>query len=193
MTQGPDDAGTDGFVGGEQARAQVEADPFWSVVRRRHPDVTLAVLPPADGAVPPLPEGTAPVDPAEAAARQDADVLDRWRELVGPAVGAEDAGTPASPEARWTAGEVQGTRRRETTLRDAGVDDVRAVGVLLRAEDALRTEGWHVLAPTGGVPRVLAGRPAELGREELQLLAPPGRGVVLRVRGASVLLGEVPS
>lgn len=181
MTQGPDEE----IVGGERARAQVAADPFWSVVRRRHPDVDVVVLPPGDGAVPELPEDVVAVDPGEAAARADADVLARCRELVGQ--------DPDGVEARWTAGEVRGTRRRETTHRVTGVDDVRAIGLLLRAEEALRSEGWHVLAPTDGVPRVLAGRPADLGREELQLLAPPGGGVVLRVRSGSVLLAEVAS
>lgn len=180
MTERPDD----GFVEGEQAREQVAADPFWSVVRRRHPDLDVVVLPPVDGAVPDPPDDVVPSDAEQVAAAADADVRDRCRELVGE--------EPDEVEARWTSGEVRGTRRRETTARLPGVDDVRAIGLLLRAEEALRSEGWHVLSPSDGIPRVLAGRPAELGREELQLLAPPGRGMVLRVRGGSVLLQERP-
>jgi hypothetical protein len=51
------------------------------------------------------------------------------------------------------------------------------------------SDGWHVLAPPDGVPRVLAGRPGTIGREDVQVLAPAGR-VVLRIRSALVVVGE---
>jgi hypothetical protein len=47
-----------------------------------------------------------------------------------------------------------------------------------------------VLAPPDGVPRVLAGRPAAIGREDVQVLAPAAGRVVLRIRSALVVVGE---
>ena len=51
----------------------VEGDPFWSVVRRRHPDVDVVVLPSVDGARPLVQEGAEPVAADEAGLAADAE------------------------------------------------------------------------------------------------------------------------
>ncbi|MDN4173263.1 hypothetical protein QWY28_09945 [Nocardioides sp. SOB77] len=178
---------TQPFTTGDEAAERVAADPFWSVVRRRHPDVDVVVLPAGDAAPPDpaevasLPEVDA-ADAAEGAARGEAEALALWTALVGA--------EPGTIRTRWAAGRASGTHRLETTLRLDDVDPTAAVAAVGRAEDALAADGWHVLAPGDGLPRVLAGRGEGLGRAELQLVhAPAEARLVLRVRAGDVRLG----
>ena len=56
---------------------------------------------------------------------------------------------------------------RSATWTLLAVDPVAATGTIDGAARTLGEEGWRVLAPPDGMPRVLAGRPAGNGREEL--------------------------
>ncbi|WP_121256264.1 hypothetical protein [Nocardioides ferulae] len=173
----------DSFDTGPAATRLVESDPFWAVVRRRHPDVDIALLPPppaADLSGPATPELPA-LERDEAAARFDAETAALWRRLVGER-------DPDEQRARWFAAEGD-VERYETTWRIDGADPVTAVAAIEAAAATLRDDGWHVLAPPDGMPRVLASRPADGGRDELQLvLAPAEARLVLRLRTSPVRL-----
>ncbi|GGO74145.1 hypothetical protein [Nocardioides deserti] len=173
------------FSTGEEAVARVAADPFWSVVRRRHPDLGVVVLPPTAAARPTEDEVAAlpEVDPSEETARVESLAVDLWTVLVGD--------EPGEVATRRTAGRARGTVRVETTVRLAGIDPTGGVAVVSRAEDTLVRDGWHVLAPPDGMPRVLAGRGEGVAREELQLVLAPVEGhLVLRHRAGDVRLVE---
>jgi hypothetical protein len=174
------------LVTGPPAARQVLQDPFWATVLRRHGDVDLVVLPPEEP------------DRAEVAADEPTVVPDAAREELRARMAALWAalGLDAEPthlDDVWFAGSAPGTLRWQGTATFDDVGPVVASDALQRARDLLaEADGWHVLAPPDGVPRVLAGRPARLGhlgREDVQVLAPAGR-VVLRIRSALVVVGE---
>jgi hypothetical protein len=166
---------------------QVSDDPFWSEVRRRHPDVDIVLLPPDEGPAQ-APEGAEPVDPAEVARAGEQQVAALWTTLLGHV-------SPADRAVRWASGAVVDTLVRESTwtLRSAP-EELAAQDVplmLTRAGDALAAAGWEVLVPPGGVPRLTAGRPEGLGRSELLLLVVVDDGrVVLRFRTGPVLVAD---
>lgn len=163
------------------ASAAVAADPFWSVVRRHHPEIDIVLLP-----EPPAPPDTAGLpleDPDAAAAAADDAATRRWYGLV-------DDREPVT-RARWRSGPTPDTLVRETTLHVDGVDPVTAVATVARAAEVLAGDGWRVLTPPDGLPRTLAGREEGIGRCELQLVHAPATGrLVLRVRSAPVVVGE---
>jgi hypothetical protein len=171
------------FVGGDPAGEAVAGDPFWSVVRRRHRDVDIALLPPAAADEVALPAGGETVDPDAEAERLDREATRLWEQLG-------QAGEPVR-SARWTSGQAPGTVRRETTLVLDGVDPILTTGRVTGAAGTLADAGWHVLAPPDGMPRVLAGRDADIGRVELSLVhAAAHDRLVLRVRSGSVLVED---
>ncbi|TQK68419.1 MULTISPECIES: hypothetical protein [unclassified Nocardioides] len=176
------------FLGGPEAAARVAADPFWSVVRRRHPDVELVLLPPAGPAEPaeqlseqlrePIPQTSLEAATAECAAR----VAELWDRLVG-------ATEPDEWRDRWTTGATPEVSRHEATWTRLGMEPVTAAGVLERAAALLGDEDWRVLTPPDGMPRVLAGRPVRHGREEIDLVLVPATGrFFLTVRSGPYLL-----
>lgn len=190
MTSPADRAATD----------RAATDPFWSVVRRRHPDVDLVLLPPVRSApapsappappAPPAPESPAADVEAEAAG-EPGQLLDRARAAWSSYL--PDVAPGPAVEERWIPGPER-TRRAEVVLAADGVDPVAVAAALRSAAEELRGAGWHVLEPADGWPRVLAGRRPESaaaggGREELHLMAAPtvaGGRVVLRLRGLPV-------
>lgn len=154
----------------------VAEDPFWSVVRERHPDLDVVVLPPAAPDRPAWPDGTVPlVSLAEAADTCLTYVCDVWDAVGAP--------PPDGAAERWFAGALPDAVRREVTLRHRPAADV-GDDFLAGAADALSRSGWSVVVPPTGVPRVLAGRDAEVDRWELQLLLGADE-LVMRVRSAS--------
>lgn len=172
----------------------VDADPFWSVLRRRHPDIDLVVLPGAAGAAEPSEPIETPEQQRRSALAPPAPPLrdpDEWSSSTDdaargwwPRLLAGIDAAPGDPSARWLTSR-DGLRRRETTLAAASgtTDPADPTTTLTRAARHLRDAGWRVLAPTDGVPRVLASRSADdaLGREELALFCAPGR-ITLRLR-----------
>jgi hypothetical protein len=179
----PDDPAPLDLVSGEPAARRVATDPFWSTVVRRHPDVDVVVLPPEPSGTPDVPADGPTADPA--VARQD--FRDRMAALWS-ALGL--AGEPSHLGDTWFAGAADGTLRWQGTATFDDLDPVVASGVLGRAQDVLaEAGGWHALAPPEGIPRVLAGRPGRLGRDEIQVLVPTASRVVLRIRSEPVVVG----
>lgn len=176
------------FSSGRSATEQVTADPFWSVVRRRHRDVDIVLLP--TGGARPAPAGAAAppvVDPAAEAEHWEEETGRLWGSLIGN-------DRPSQPSARWTAGRTSGAFRHETTRRLDDVEPIEGVAAVERARRALTDDGWHVLAPADGLPRVLAGRGEGPQRIELQLVHAPVEGrLVLRLRSADVRLAAPPT
>jgi len=120
-------------------------DPFFEVVRRRHPDVDIVLLPPDEP--PPTPVGP-PVDDAtvrEELARAGALADELWR-------GVPEAPEPV-PEATLTLGPVQGTvQPRARAVRH----DLDGHAMLVRLKDELVDRGWRVDRIPGPVERLVA-------------------------------------
>ena len=118
-------------------------DPFFAVVRRRHPDVDIVVLPPDDR--------VQPVETVDEAA------VDRATELVEAfADGLWVAVAPLSetePESRLSYGDRESEVRAVARVVDRR-DDGYAVLVRLRHELELR--GWAVRRPPGELERLTA-------------------------------------
>lgn len=178
------------------AETAATGDPFWSVVRRRHPDVDVVVLPQVPE-VRTTSEGVV-ADP-ETVARQEQEILHRtWDAFVEAAEHGPDGPVTRVPPVvtgRWLSGSTPDRIRREVSavVEDpAGLADPTAASALMRrAEETLRTQGWHVLTPSDGLPRLMAGRPEGGGRREVLLLHAPAQGrLVVRVRGPELVVGQ---
>lgn len=151
--------------------AVVDGDPFWSVVRRRHPDVDIVLLP--DDAAPPA-DPPPSVDPAALAAVVDR-VLATWT-LLAPLVAAD--GEEAAPTVRWAQGRDGHALLVEKGIRGLGADGGTA---LLRAiAVALGQEGWR-LAP--GRRQELPLLRATDGLLDLEAQAGPGATVLTLASG----------
>jgi hypothetical protein len=183
----PDDPAPLDLVTGEPAARRVAADPFWSTVVRRHPDVDVVVLPPEESPAREVPADAPTVDPAAARQELRARMASLWSALDLP-------DEPTRLDDTWFAGAAPSTLRWQGTADFDDLDPVVASTALRRAQDLLaEADGWHVLAPPDGIPRVLAGRPGQLGREDVQVLVPTASRVVLRIRSELVLVGAAPA
>ncbi|GAA5108006.1 hypothetical protein GCM10023339_06550 [Alloalcanivorax gelatiniphagus] len=171
------------FVTGAPAARRVAEDPFWSTVVRRHGDVDVVVLPQEDVPVVEVPADEPVADAEAARERLRADMASFWG-----ALGLE--GDPGRLDDTWYAGAAEGTLRWEGTATFDDVDPVVASGALDRSREVLAAApGWNVLAPPGGLPRVLAGRPGRFVREEVQVVLASSSRVVLRMRSDLVVVG----
>ena len=165
----------------------VASDPFFGVVRRRHPDIDIVLLPqqPRDEQPGVRLE---PADVVDVPARFDAELTslleDVARGLTLPPV-----------RSRWTPGPVTGSVAREALVAAEAVDAITATQALATAERSLTAAGWHVLAPADGLPRVLAGRGGteeEPARRELQVVYVEPRGrYAVTCRTGPFLVGAV--
>lgn len=177
------DPSTLDLVTGAPAARQVQQDPFWSTVVRRHADVDVVVLPPEAPPSGEVPPEVPVVDPAAAREQQRSRLAALWAALELP-------GEPSHLEDVWFAGGPTGTLRWQGTATFDDLDPVTASAALQRVLELLpESDGWSVLAPADGIPRVLAGRPGPIGREELQVLLPATSRVVIRLRSALVVVG----
>ncbi|QWZ07594.1 hypothetical protein KRR39_19545 [Nocardioides panacis] len=163
----------------------VAGDAFFGVVRRRHPDLDIVLLPPQPPEEPPA-ERVRAADLVDVPARFDAELT----ELLGDVA----AGIPLPRvRSRWTPGAVTGSVAREALVAAEGVDAVAATRALAAAERSLTGAGWHVLAPGDGLPRVLAGRGGteeEPLRREVQVVHVEARGrYAVTYRCGSYLVG----
>jgi hypothetical protein len=155
----------------------VSEDPFFGVVRRRHPDIDIVLLPPEPPAEPngePAPALLDPADLADVPARFDAELTRLWDDVA-------DGIARPDVRSRWTPGSSTGSVAREGLLAVEGVGGVVATQALVTAERALEADGWHVLVPETGMPRVLASRDgteADPVRRELQVVHAGGRYAV---------------
>ena len=159
-------------VDGPQAAEIVANDPFWSVVRRRHPDVDIVVLPPDDAPDLTPEPGAAPVHTGAARAEFEGDVAALWDRLGQPA---------GRPVVRWTPAPNRGAVALEGRITAEHVDPEDATATLHRAAERLGAEGWHVLVPPDGLPRVAAGLAHRTGRRTVQVVHVPARGRLLLI------------
>lgn len=179
----PDPSALD-LVTGAPATRQVTEDPFWSTVVRRHRDVDVVVLPQEAPPALDVPADAPTVDPAAAREQQRGRMASLWAALGLP-------GEPSHLDDVWFAGGPAGTLRWQGTATFDDLDPVTASSALQRVVGLLPdADGWHVVTPPDGIPRVLAGRPGRLGREELQVLLPATSRVVIRLRSELVVVGE---
>jgi hypothetical protein len=149
----------------------VSGDDFFGVVRRRHPDIDVILLPQEPPAEQPE-QRVAPGDLVDVPARFDAELTALWAQVARGIA-------PPEVASRWTPGSLTGSVAREALLATDGVDGVTATQALTTAERALTADGWHVLAPRTGMPRVLAGRDgtaADPVRREVQVVYVAARG-----------------
>jgi hypothetical protein len=171
------------FVQGAAAEQAVADDPFWAAVLRRHHDVDVVVLPQRPTADLVVPDGEPEIDPERAR-----EVLRGQMAAFWAAIGLD--AEPDHLDDTWFAGAATGTLRWQGTATFEGLDPVAASAALGQAREVLPEDaGWHVLAPADGIPRVLAGRDAELGREEVQVLLPASTRLVVRLRSPLVHVG----
>ncbi|WP_309127912.1 hypothetical protein [Microbacterium sp.] len=132
-------------------------DPFWSVVRRRHPDLDIVILPPAR----PRPaESSQPRRaPGPFARMQMEDMDELWATVV-------DRGLPRR-NVQWIPGPTHDSVRHTVTLTLDEVGRVAGISHLREAVTVLKNDGWEVFTPPTGMPRLVADRPGELGDESL--------------------------
>lgn len=148
--------------------AVVQDDPFWSVVRRRHPDVDVVLLPP-DRA-----EELGQQAPLELVRASADAVVEAWR-MLRPLVLA--AGETGLPSVRWGSGGAGHALIIETAVRGIGQDD--GTDLLRAAALTLGRAGWR-LRPT--TRDDLPALDATDGRTDLRAVAGPG-ATVLTIAG----------
>lgn len=155
--------------------------PFWSAVRRRHPDLDIVILPPE----PPRPasSGQPPRAPEPFARTQQEQMDELWASLVGH-------GMPRA-FARWIPGPTSDSVRHTVTLTLDEVSTSAGIGHLREAVALLRGDGWKVFTPPTGMPRVMADRPGELGDESLLFgYAPEQRRLFTRLTSTGLTVGD---
>ena len=142
--------------------AVVDDDPFWSVVRRRHPDVDIVLLPPDTGPA---------AEPGSSLAPQALlDLTERvaapWA-VLGPLVPAD--GDRVDPVVDWSPGEAGHALVVETAVRGLGQEG--GTDLLRRVLGALGERGWR-FAPSSraGLPLLRATD----GLLDLEGVAGPG-------------------
>ncbi|SEB69139.1 hypothetical protein SAMN04489844_0856 [Nocardioides exalbidus] len=173
------------FVQGGAAERAVADDPFWSTVLRRHGDIDVVVLPQEPAVEQVVPADEPEVDPDQARAALRGQAAAFWSEL---GLDAE----PTHVDDVWFAGVAPGTLRWQGTATFEQVDPLLASAALERAERILAADdGWHTLVPTDGLPRVIAGRAAQPGREEVHVVLASSTRLVVRMRSALVHVGAV--
>lgn len=154
--------------------AAVDADPFWSAVRRRHPDVDLVLLSPsADDPPPATGPGTARAETAAVAAAWD---------LLAPDVA--DAAGAVAPAARWR--RHGAGHRFELQAALTGLGQRRGTALLRASVVVLGSAGWLLS------PRTRRGLPALTATDaHVVLRAEAGPGAtVLTLRGVPVRVDE---
>lgn len=158
----------------------VRNDPFWSVVRRRHPDLDIVILPPEPA---PVADSGLPERTAEPFAELEIAEADGWwAQLVGH-------GTPTTTR-RWIPGPTGDSVRHTATLTLDDVSSTAGLGHLREAGALLDADGWHVFTPPTGMPRVTADRPGELGVESLLFgYAPDAGRLFLRLTSTGLPVG----
>jgi len=163
----------------------LDDDPFWSRVRRRHPDVDVVLVPPdRSDAAPSLPSAT-PATPNEIGTMLSA-VGELWRSVVRPLL--DGAGATAPPSIRW--------RRRadgcSVVVQKAlpGVGQEVGTDLLRALVHALHDRGWSIDPGTaaGELPALRASD----GTRLLDAVAGPGATVVT-LAGPSISLGTDPA
>lgn len=165
-------------AGGSEPRDP--GDPFFDVVRRRHPDVDIVLLPPDEPA--PAQERIAPLrlEEAEDLASDLAGLIDNlWHQA--------DLPTGEAPLVSWWAESAE-TARVEAALHAGGVDQVDGVRALATFERLLTDRGWRCSAPQDGMPRVLASTARAGVAWQLQASSAPQGRFALRLAAVDLPL-----
>lgn len=154
-------------------------DPFFDVVRRRHPDVDVVLLPPET----PTPERELTPLTLEEAEDLTSDlgalVDNLWRQV--------DLPTGPAPLVSWW-GESGETARVEAALEAGGLEMIDGVRALATFERLLTDRGWRCSAPTDGMPRLLASDVHAGVTWQLQASSAPQGRFALRVAAVDVPL-----
>lgn len=137
--------------------SSVADDPFWSVVRERHPELDVVILPRPASRVEQSARAERASAPFLAGVQTTTDQL--WAQLVGH-------GMPTS-ETRWVPGPTNDSVRCTVTLTLIDVTSAVGIAHVRDAEALLVGAGWQVFTPPIGTPRVLAQRTDDLGAEDL--------------------------
>lgn len=147
----------------------VDRDPFWSVVRHRHPDVDIVLMPEDDDADP------GPGVPLERV-REEADAaIEAWR-LLRPLVLAADE--PAGPSVRWGSRDAGGALIIEKAV--AGIGQADGTDLLRAVTVVLGRAGWRLRPTTrDGLPAL----DATDGRLDVRADAGPGATVLTIATG----------
>jgi len=157
-------------------------DAFFAEVRRRHPDIDIVVLPQQSAPEPPPHVDLAVL--AVVPERFDDELRALWHAVV------RDRPVPRV-ESRWEHGDAAGSVVREATLAVEGVDPVAGANAVATARRQLGADGWHVVVPTRGMPRVLAGYERDGIRREVQLVLVEATGrLALSYRQGSYAVGH---
>lgn len=114
----------------------VDDDPFWSVVRRRHRDVDLVLLPPPDDAGPT--DADTDADTVRTVAGGAAEV---WGEISGLLA---ERDRPAAPTVRWASG--SGGHALLVTRSVCGIGEVGGADLLRDIAFRLGEHGWRLAA-----------------------------------------------
>ncbi|WP_182379948.1 hypothetical protein [Nocardioides sp. WS12] len=160
----------------------LDDDPFWSEVRRRHPDVDIVLLPPDPSPDPSPDPDLAPASDTEVR-RAAVAVQEVWRGVRPLLAG---FGPLAPPSVRWR--EAEG--RRSLILQKAlpGIDQQRGTELLMTLLVHLGERGW-ALQP--GVRDGLPTLRATDGAAAVEAVAGPGATVMTLTGVPLVLTVEV--
>lgn len=144
----------------------LDDDPFWSVVRRRHPDLDVVVLPDASTG----PDAAGPPVSVEEVRRAAVALQEAWR-WIRPMLA--EHGEPAPPSIRWQ----ESAGQRSLVLKKAvtGIGQEAGTELLQRLVVQLGDQGW-MLHPGGrdGLPVLRATD----GQVAIEAIAGPGATVV---------------
>lgn len=155
--------------------AVLDDDPFWSVVRRRHPDVDVVLLGPA---TPPQDDADVTTPLPAATVREVALLVGQTWASLAPAV-TRAAGEPRTPTVSWR--QRGTTHPRHALVVTCGLPAIgrRAGVVLLRdVTGSLLDAGWAIQATT--TPDQVARLDARGGVVDVRGEAGPG-ATVLRI------------
>lgn len=136
----------------------VDDDPFWRVVRRRHRDVDVVLLPPPDDAGPTTHDVELPVDP-QVVRTLATSAAEAWGEIAGLMAQRD---RPAAPTVRWASGSggtgghaLLMTRSLCGIGEDAGADLLRDIAFRLGEHgwrlEATRRDGRPLLRASNGL------------------------------------------
>ncbi|MGH8920125.1 MAG: hypothetical protein ACRD0H_17630 [Actinomycetes bacterium] len=135
-------------------RTELDREPFFAAVRRRHPDVDIVVLRGEPDADPLAQRGDLEITDVEEARRRRAGaeaLLDILLELLTPGLGP----TTEAAVSGWR-GSGPGELIAQTSVRMPEVGEVAGHAALETAAGSLLARGWRVDRPEGGAPRVVA-------------------------------------
>ena len=154
----------------QSPEAIVAADPMMGVLRQRHPDVDIVLLP-----TPAVPGSVAPgatTNGGSVATPDDLARLARETEDLLDALAARLSQHPAWPdhakrEARWrhegVAGEHAGFAHREAILVVDGLAEGDNIALLRAVGNTFLSVGWQASPVPGGRPRLVARRGSVTG------------------------------